>query len=240
MLYLINPRKRGAARKARKKRRTAAQKAATKKMLAARKRAGASKRRKSRTTKRSTSMARKARKRSSTRKRRRTARRRSPGVRLVRRGVAVYQGNPRRRRRGARRRGYRGNPGIVGIVKQGAMDAVATLGGGAAARIVTGFVPLPDAGIMGVAKGALVAVGIGVASRRFLSSDTARFVTAGAMQVPIKNLITTFLPQAGAYLGDESYPSFNGAEGDDMGAYLSGGESPADLYEGVGEYVESY
>ncbi len=201
MLYLVNsPSKAKGRRKG--KRRTAKQKAATRKMLAARKRAAASKRTKARTNTGSTNMARKARKSGGSRKRRRSSKRRGAGVRLVRRGQTVYQGNPKRRgrRRGGRR--YHRNPGILGIAKQSVMDAGATLVGGAAARAITGFVPLPDAGLMGVAKGAAVAIGVGLAARRFTNSDTARFITAGAMQVPLKALITTFMPSAGAFLGE--------------------------------------
>lgn len=248
MLYLMNPRKRGKAK--RKKRRTAKQRAATKKMLAAAKRARAGKKSRSRTHTRSTSMARKARKRGTSRKRRRSShRRKGAGVRLVRRGQTVYQGNPRRRRSHRRRRGYHRNPSIIGIVKQGVMDAGVTLAGGAAARVVTGFIPLADTGLMGTAKGVLVAVGIGIGARKFLGSDVARFVTAGAMQVPLKNLFTSFVPQAGAFLGDYDNMSAYLAGEEDAGAvtgYLTdvgaaGGDSGmGEMYEGVGGYVESY
>lgn len=186
-------------------------------------------------------MARKARKRSGgSRKRRRSSKRRGAGVRLVRRGQTVYQGNPRRGRRGRRRRGYRGNPGIVAQIQQGAMDAGATLVGGAVARTVSGFVPLSDAGIMGVAKGTLVAVGVGMAARRFLSSDTSRFIMAGAMQVPLKNLITTFVPQAGAFLGDYDGVSAYIGEEPEVSGYVSDVSGVGEMYEGVGEYVEAY
>ena len=186
-------------------------------------------------------MARKARKggAKSRKRRRSSAKRRSPGVRLVRRGVAVYQGNPKRRRSRGRRR-YSGNPGILGIVKQGATDAALTLAGGAAARTVSGFVPLPDTGIAGVAKQVGVAVAVGIASRKFLGGDRARFITAGAMQVPLKNLITTVMPGAGQFLGDY----------DGVGAYISGDDGMAgyvqdvggmgSLYEGVGEYAGGF
>jgi hypothetical protein len=99
------------------------------------------------------------------------------------------------------------------------MDAGATLVGGAIARTATGMLPLPAEGIAGVAAGMVVAVGVGYAARRVVSSDTARFLTAGAMQVPLKALITTFIPQAGAFLG--AY--------DDVGAYA--------LPAGVGNYM---
>jgi hypothetical protein len=186
-------------------------------------------------------MARKARKRSGgSRRRRRSSKRRGAGVRLVRRGQTVYQGNPRRGRRSGRRRGYRGNPGIVAQIKQGAMDAGATLVGGAVARTVSGFVPLPDTGITGVAKGTLVAVGVGMAARRFLGSDTSRFIMAGAMQVPLKNLITTFIPQAGAFLGDYDNVGAYIGEEPEVSGYVSDVSGVGEMYEGVGEYVEAY
>lgn len=175
--------------------------------------------------------------RSRSRAHRSRSHKRRPGVRLVRRGVTVYQGNPRRRHR------YRRNPPILRQIQQQAIDAVATVGGSAASRIVSGFVPLPDGGLAGVAKGALVAVGLGLAARQFLPSDTARFVAAGAMETPIRQLITTLVPQAGAFLG---------AYDDGVAGYLSESQPPGTIggyleevsgvgsYEQLGEYVSGY
>lgn len=105
------------------------------------------------------------------------------------------------------------------------MDAGATLVGGALGRMASGLVPLPKDGLTGVAVQLGVAVGVGFAARQVVSADTARFITAGAMQVPIKNLITTFVPQAGAFLGD--YDNIGayaiGGGNGDMGNYLSPG-----------------
>lgn len=223
--YMVNPRGSG---RARKKRRSAKQRAATKKMLAARKKslAGKKVRRKKKavTSTRRSTMARRRRKSSATTKRRRrrsSAKRAGAPVRLVRRGRTVYQGNPRRRRRSGGRRRYRSNPDIIGSIKQGVMDAGATLVGGAVARTVNGFVPLPDTGIIGAAKGIGVAVAVGMLARKVVSSDTARFLTAGAMQVPLKGLITSFVPGAGAFLGDY----------DNIGAY--------ELDAGVSDYLDT-
>jgi hypothetical protein len=105
------------------------------------------------------------------------------------------------------------------------MDAGATLVGGAVARIATGFLPLPKEGLAGAASGLAVAVAVGIVAGNFVRGDTARFITAGAMQVPVKALITTFVPGAGAYLGDYdavgtyALPGGNG----DVGNYLSPG-----------------
>ena len=104
------------------------------------------------------------------------------------------------------------------------MDAAATLAGGAVSRVVTGFVPLPKDGLSGVAVGLGVALGVGMAARRVVSADTARFITAGAMQVPIKNLITTFVPGAGAYLGDyDNMGVYALPQGQGVGDYLNPG-----------------
>lgn len=226
-LFMVNPPKRRKSRK----RRTAAQKRATAKMIAAnkKKRGGAKKRRrtatKSTTTRRkrrTVTMARKRRvKRAAPRRRRRSsAKRRSPVTSLRRH--SVYLTNPRRRRRAGRRR-VRRNPALFSQLRQGAMDAGATLVGGAVARMATGMLPLPKEGIAGAASGLAVALGVGFAARKVVSHDTARFITAGAMQVPIKNLITSFVPQAGAFLGDYDNIGAYQVQGGDMGNYLSPG-----------------
>jgi hypothetical protein len=227
MLYMVN------SPKGRKKTRSPAQRAATRKMLAARKkklkakRARSASKKSSRTTiTRSRNMA--ARKKSHKPRRKRTTHKRKLGVRLVRRGQTVYQGNPRRRHhRNPRRRHYSRNPGFgTGIVRQitgQAMDATMTLVGGAAARTVNGFIPIADTGLTGTAKGLLSAYVVGWAGRRFLGGDRGRFIAAGAMQVPIKALITSLVPQAGAFLGDY----------DGVGAYAL----PAP--HGVGDYLQS-
>ena len=120
------------------------------------------------------------------------------------------------------------------------MDSLATLGGGAVARIAGGFIPLADAGILGAAKGVGIAVVIGMASRKFLSSDVARFITAGAMQVPIKNLITSFVPAAGAYLGDYDNVGAYEIGEDEVGDYLQSGGVEEMGEDEVGAYIEAY
>lgn len=224
-LFMVNPPRR-------KKRRTAAQKRATAKMISANKRKRAKKRRRTssvatsrRKRKGVATMAKRGRKRSSA-KRRTTTRRRRRSVRQHRSPVtklrrhSVYLTNPRRRRR-SRRRSFRRNPAVFAQLKQGAMDAGATLVGGAAARMASGVLPLPKDGLAGVASGLAVALGVGYAARKVVRGDTARFITAGAMQVPIKALITTFVPGAGAFLGDY----------DGVGTYALPAQS------GVGDYL---
>lgn len=104
---------------------------------------------------------------------------------------------------------YRRNPPLVKQLVQGAKDSVAVLGGGAATRFIAQFVPINQAGFVGAAVQLGAALVAGMAARQFLSADTARMVVAGGMQVPIKSLITSVVPQAGAFLGD-------------MDAYLGG------------------
>lgn len=225
-LFMVNPP--GKRRKVWKSRkvRSAKQRAATKKMLAARKRMLQAKRARASSKpnpparkKGSRPMAKRRRRATVSRRRRRTAKRRSPVTTLRRR--SVYVTNPRRRR--VRRRFRRNPPPIFRQLQQGAMDAGATLLGGALARFGTGMLPLPKEGLAGVASGFAVAVVVGLGARQVVSADVARFVTAGAMQVPIKNLITTFIPQAGAFLGDY----------DNIGAYMI---APP---EGVSDYLQS-
>jgi hypothetical protein len=232
-LFMVNPPKRRKSRK----RRTAAQKAATRKMLAANKakrRIKAARRRgrkfggvaKQLPRKRKVANVAKRRRRTTARKaaprrRRRssTAKRRSPITTLRRR--SVYLTNPRRRKRRVRR--FRRNPALFAQLKQGAMDAGATLVGGAIGRMATGALPLPKDGLAGVAASLAVALGVGFAARKVVSADTARFITAGAMQVPIKNLITSFVPQAGAFLGDYDSIGAYALNGEGMGNYLAPG-----------------
>ncbi len=190
--------------------------------------------------KRNPAMAAKRKRTTAKRRRRSTAKRRSPVTSLRRH--AVYQTNPKRRRRRPSARVHRRrrirhhrNPPIFATLRQGAMDAGATLVGGAVARVVGGLVPLPKDGLAGVASGLGVALAVSFGARKIVGADTARFITAGAMQVPIKALITTFVPGAGAYLGDYDNIGAYALPGQ-MGDYLAppGGAmygSPADVEE---------
>jgi hypothetical protein len=105
------------------------------------------------------------------------------------------------------------------------MDATAITAGGAGARIVAGFIPLSDDGFTGIAKGLGVAVGVDWLGRQFLGSDMARMVAAGAMQVPVKKVLTMVL-------GPEFSAKFLGGY-DNIGAYQV--TRPA----GVADYLTS-
>lgn len=238
MKYFVNAPKR--KRQKSRKRRTAAQRRATAKMIAANKaRRGAAKStRKRRTTRRAAPVAKRRRRRTTARRaaprrsRRRSVKhaKRSPVTRL-RRG-RVYVTNPRRRKRG-----YARNPNIVRQVTQIAKDTGYVLAGSAAGGVATSF--LPDLGnpIANAAKGIAVAVAVRMAAARFLGADAARFAAAGAMQVPLKNLVIGFLPadqqvRARALLGDYG----------DLGAYagaITDGGALDELGSYSAEFVQS-
>lgn len=233
MRYLVNSPGKGRAmakRKRKGKTRSAAQRRATAKLVAFNKRkrkGGATVKRKStpattrkrrrRTTitqQGGTTMAKRTRKRrASSRKRRRST------------AVARYRSNPV-----ARRRRYRRNPGIIGQIKQAAMDGVMVAAGGAAARIVSNFSPLPKTGLTGAGVDLLIAVGLGIGARKLTSADNARILTAGAMQPAIKKLVTNFIPSAGAFLGDY----------DGVGAYMEAGSTPRALSAYPDDNIGSY
>ncbi len=177
--------------------------------------------------------------------RRRATKRRSPVTSLRRH--SVYLTNPRRRRvrrrhavgvRRHRRRSH--NPPIMGQVIQLGKDTLATLGGGAAAKLVGGFLPAIGGVPGAVAIGTALAIGLRMVSARFLGADMARFVGAGAMQPVLKGLISSISPQAGAFLGDYypygmmSYPEqqVSGYLAEGAEPQVEIGEEPA----GVGSY----
>lgn len=220
MLYLINPARRGRMAKRRKgKTRTAAQRRATARLVAANKRrrkgrkksaikrtAVAPRRKRSR---KATSTGRKVMARKRTRSRKRGRRRSSASsIRFRRIKGQVYSRNP----------------GILGLVKQGVKDTAFVLGGGAAARAARGILPLPQGGVIGAAAGVAIAIGLGMLSRKFLGSDAARFVVAGAMQPAIKDAIMTVSPSIGGMLGEYDDVGYLDA-GDSMGSYVDQGMS---------------
>lgn len=150
----------------------------------------------------------------------------------LRRG-RVYVTNPRKRRR----RGYSRNPNIVRQVTQMAKDTGAVLAGSALGGVASGF--LPDLGnpLANAVKGIAVAVGVRMAAARFLGADTARFAAAGALQVPLKNLVIGFLPadqqvRARALLGDYG----------DLGAYaaLAPGGNGMGVEDELGSYTQEF
>ena len=120
------------------------------------------------------------------------------------------------------------------------MDAGATLAGGAVARMASGFLPSLGSPLVNVAAQFALGAGIGIASRKVVSADTARFITAGAMQVPLKNLITTFVPQAGAFLGDYDNVGTYEMPGGGVSGYMGAGQGAEDLQGYEDEFAEVY
>lgn len=186
MTYFINPRRagKGAAGRARvaaiKKTRRAKRKGTTMAKRKGRKRTAA---------RRSA--------RRSTRRKATTAKRRSPVTTLARR--RVYVTNPRRR---SRRRSYRRNPGIAKQVIGLGKDTAVVLVGSAASRFVSNLIPFGnDGGLAGVAKGALIAVGIRTFGARFVGADMARLAAVGAMIGPLQSAIAITVPGAAQFFG---------------------------------------
>lgn len=208
MLYLVNPRRKASAKKARRKKAASpAQLRARRKFAAmAKARAKAARGRKRASTGGSGMV---KRRRKATKRRRRSTARRSPITRLRRH--AVYATNPRRRTRRVKRRGYRRNPGMGGIGGQAfglVKDAGATLIGAAVGRTVSNLIPLGgDTPVMGFVKSALIAVGLKVYGKRFLGERFASYAAVGAMIGPTKDLIVSFVPGAASFLG-ESGPMY--------------------------------
>lgn len=226
MIYFVNP----AGKRTRRKRRSVA---------TGRARTKATKRKK-RATRTGGSMATRKKRRAAAPKRRRRAssRKRGSGVRLVRRGVTVYQGNPRRRRR---RGGYRRNPAVLAQVQQTAMDAAMTLVGGAAGRTISNLIPIGGSPIVDFAKGTVGAIAVRMLANRFLGAERARFAAAGAMQVPLKSLIVGFVPAAAPFLGDYDIDAL--AAYSDVAGYIDGtGSTDAGLVTeaDLASYSESY
>jgi hypothetical protein len=208
--FLINPKRRKAARKGSgtRRRRTAAQRAATARMLAA----NVARRRTSKGGKMATKRKRKA---AAPRKRRRKVTRRNPGM----------LANPRRRRRATarkvtrRRRSVRRNPSIGGalsLVTRGVKDAAYMVGGEMASNIVAGYIPALLKGADGVEtqtgaqlRKVISAVVVGFGAQQLFKGrgDAARFMVAGALAAPIKQVIRPLLPTTGVLSGAlASYP----------------------------------
>lgn len=136
-----------------------------------------------------------ARKRSRKRRvsRRRGGARKSVGVQVRRRGLIVFQGNPRRR--GGRRR-YRRNPsigagGIVATIKQGVKDGAVILVSQIATKKVidlgSKFVP-----VSGIAGAAITGLGgpvvIALIAKKVIPSQ-ARLITAAAFAEGVRRIL---------------------------------------------------
>jgi hypothetical protein len=116
-------------------------------------------------------------------------------------------------------------------------DTGAVLAGGAVGRTVGGLLPVFGNPVAEAAKGVLVAIGVRMAASKFLGADVARFAAAGAMQVPLKNLVLGFVPQAAPFLGDYG-DAFMGSYGG--AAAVGAGDSNYTGAEEFGSYTEVY
>jgi hypothetical protein len=177
----------------------------------------------------------------------------NPRRRRVRRR---YHANPRHRRR------YRRNPGVasgvVGTIKQGAVDGALVLVGQAAqsrvSALLGGFLPASiNTGIVGAGiTNVGTAVVIAIASKKVIPSH-ARMITAGAFATAVKGLVNAVAPSVGAMLGDTGYAAPVGYPGafasglgawaqppvalpapsSRMGAYPGGGMGDGEEYSGI-------
>jgi hypothetical protein len=153
--------------------------------------------------------------------------------------AAGYTRNPRRRHR------YRRNP-AGGIVRQTTdlmLGAGAALVGAAAGRAVGNLIPFGQSDpVMGFVKGVAVAIGIRMVGPKVgLSPRLAELAAVGAIMGPTKDLIVSFVPQAGQFLGagPMAFPrpiytprrlaAYSGApaigDGDGLGSYSGGSPS---------------
>ncbi len=128
--------------------------------------------------------------------------------------------------------GVRANPGVVGMVVQGAKDAGAIVGGKVAANVVARAIPLADTGAMGVVKRVGAAAVVGYAAQKFLSRDVARLMLAGGLTAVIENAARAVLPANIVAIG------LQGDDADALGAYLAGIEEGAAL--GAEEALGAY
>ena len=145
-------------------------------------------------------------------------------------------GSRRRRRRSApraaakrTRRRRRRNPGtaaaprrsrsirrvdVLDRIMTAGQDALAITAGQAVVRLVPRFLPLPTGGPVGLAVSTATAILAGIAAERFVSRDTARFLTAGAISIPLQQALAQYVapavPLVGTALGLGRYPRFAG------------------------------
>lgn len=152
------------------------------------------------------------------------------------RKVAVFAVNPRRRRRSVkatsrRRRSYRRNPSLGGLIPSKGMifDAVYVTGGFIGTKLAANFV-LPMIGInqpivrIGV-KGAL-AVALGWAGKRFLGNSAGQYLLIGGLVEAVNDAVQTYVSPYVPALSVGSYPELSYNGGDYMGVYPGMGAYP--------------
>lgn len=151
-------------------------------------------------------------------------------------------------RRNPKRRGRRRNPGmgggIIGQSLQLVKSTVAVMAGQTLGRTVMNAIPLssPDPktnALYSVGKGLLVAIALKKFGTKVVSADLANLLAIGALQNPLRDAITAFVPQAASVLsGGYAFPSFPSmASYARMGSYADDGNGDE---AGMGSYAEVY
>jgi hypothetical protein len=135
--------------------------------------------------------------------------------------------------------------GIGGQVFTLAKDAVAVMAGQALGRTVTNLIPFGgNTPVINAGKGLLVAIGIKKFGSKVVSKDLADMLAIGALLGPLKDLIVSVAPQAGAFLSGgfamprmigsyAAYPTVRGGAAEGVDTYAQGGE-------GLGAYAEPW
>lgn len=90
---------------------------------------------------------------------------------------------------GARRTARRRNPDVVRQLFKGVGDAAYVVTGEVAASAIPRLAGLPSTGTVGLAAQAGAAFAVGMVADRFLGSSRGAFVLAGALAVPLRNLV---------------------------------------------------
>jgi hypothetical protein len=164
-------------------------------------------RRKKRAARRRTSVA--------SRRRRTSVRRYASNAPTTKRRKRRRVGVTARRGKRSTKRRYRRNPPLGGLMRDGKDLLIGTgfaLGGMAVGRFVASNVPLNvnNAQLqpyVDFGKGVAVAVAIQMFGSKAIGRDNARLAAIGALVVPVKNLVISFMPQAANFLGAYDRPT---------------------------------
>lgn len=155
----------------------------------------------------------------SSRKRRRNPPKRKTATTTRRRRTTAKRAAPRRRvyRRNAKKLD------VLGMLKDGVMDAAGIIAGEVGARTLPTLLKLPKQGAVGLGVQALSAVALGYGADRFVNKDVGRMVLAGALAAPMKTFIVS---KNVPFLAPALSPAAQSAE---LGAYAGWGLSGYNL-----------
>lgn len=95
-----------------------------------------------------------------------------------------------RRSSGGRKR-YSNNPKLTTTLRNGVVNAGLIVAGEAASRTVPRFLPVPQTGVVGLTVKTVVALAVGMVAEQFLTRPKADMIVAGALSVPMRDLIAT-------------------------------------------------